>query len=243
MPEQRKTLLVELDCLLDTRLATLHCIDPLLAKTVFDTPAYFTRDWDDWSTFTQGQVTASDFATAYAQRGIATLKAARPTGIVALLKKITHYLDLQRHAFPDVDSVEVVVNTHPYPLSQQACRTIETLVYRYCHFMTKVTTTQLPFSEITPLAIKTQWDAVILYDFDAWFHHHGKTLNTVLIPRNQLIVPRRYRMNPQALIEDFHDEVKAELPFDLLQMACVERVELVMLPLKDFSILRHTSGS
>lgn len=236
MADNIKTVLVELDSLLDTRLATIESIDPIVAKTLFNNPAYFTRQWDDWSTLTHGCIDEERFQKAYEQRDIDTLKRARPTRIVKLIKEITTHLDNQRHVLPDVSGVELIVNIYPYSLNHEAQEVLKTLVYSYCHFMTVVKTIRRPYEQLTPLAMKNHWDGVILYDFDQWFQHHGKSLNTVLIPRNQLVVPKRYLRSPAPLEKEYEAEVKEDYPFDILALACIERIELVMLDLKEFSI-------
>tara|TARA_B100000929_G_scaffold268793_1_gene237839 strand:- start:222 stop:962 length:741 start_codon:yes stop_codon:yes gene_type:complete len=231
-----KTLLVELDCLLDTRLGTLERLSPAAANTTFNGKAYFDRDYDDWERFTDGLVSRDAFMKAYTERDIETLALSRPTRFLRSLKDITGGLESQKIDLPDVEHVRVAVNVHPYQLSDKEKETLTTLVYGYCDVGTEVVVKDIPIQKLTPSAIGDYWDGVVLYDFDQWFKLHVDALNRTLIPRNSMLTAALYVKHPDQLKEEIPEGMEGVSAFALTELSLVERLGLEMLKAREFSI-------
>lgn len=236
-PEENKTVLVELDCLLDTRLGTVERINPAAANRLYLGDAYYERDIDDWATLTEGVVDNATFQSHYAARDAHTLELSRPTRMLGFIKRLTQDLDASKVMSPEIESVHVVVNVHPYTLSERECEVLETLVYSYCAIGTKVTTTSLAYEAITPETMETHFDGVVLYEFDRWFTLHAEALNQKLIPRNSLFSPALYIKPPEALKKETPEEFHSVTPFAQLEMAMVERLGLELFRVKEFSVV------
>lgn len=234
--EETKRFLVELDCLLDTRLGTLEHYSPPIAYTVYQNPDYFKRDWDNWEGLSKGGITNNKFWELYAQRDVEVLSKSRPTSILGFLGKITKELDMARITSPEVEHIQVDVNVFPYELSETEKDQLRTLVFHYCALGTEVNVVSLSLKSITPQLLKERYDGLILYEFDNWFTHHVNTLNHVLIPRHAVFAPALYIKDPAELLEETPEEFLDISPFAQFEMALIERISLELLNAKEFSV-------
>lgn len=231
-----KNILVDLDSLLDTRLGTIEKMNPEAANLLFCGKAYYEREIDDWETLTGGLISNEAFKAEYAKRDKHTLELSRPTNILTMLHKITRELDMARITAPDIEHIKVSVNCYPYEFTESERKAIATLVFSYCSLGTDVTTTSLSLADITPTLMQSDYDGVILYDFDGWFTHHCTELNTVLIPRNAMFAPALYVKDPKEMFDEMPEELKGVSPFSMMEIAFVERLSLELLRAKEFSI-------
>lgn len=241
MAGEVKTLLVELDCLLDTRLATVSHLDQEAATALLTDPAYRERDRDDFGELTQGRITHDQFIEAYAARDKDVLKQARPTRIIKLVHEIALEIEQQRMTTPGIDSLVIDINVYPYELSDTEREYICSAIRYYVGMEPTIQTVSITPEDLTPTAIRDNWDGVILYDFDQWFTHHANALNTVLIPRHLMFVPALFIKrveNPEDLVVEGAENMT---PFTMLEMSMVERLSLEMLRPKEFSIIDLTA--
>jgi hypothetical protein len=235
-----KHILVELDCLLDTRLATLELLSPVATQELINSGAYWTRESDDFELLTHGAIRTSDFNTAYAQRNKETLKRARPTKAIKLLSSIAKEVELQKIDAPNIESLKIAVNVYPYTLTVDEIRILCTAVMCYGGLETEVTTVNKALKELTPKAIKQQWDGLIIYNFDDWFTHNAELLTTTPIPRHLLFAPALY-IKPIERPEDV--QITSTTggvinPFTAVEMAMVAHLCLELLRPEEFSIVR-----
>lgn len=235
---ETRTLYIDLDSLLDTRLATLASLDTQAASELVSRGSnYRQRDTDDWTTLTDGSVTTEEFLEAYAKRNKETLKVARPTKAVQLLRQMSSTLVEQSLSEPDVDRIRVVVNTYPYELTEKEEQLIVGAVMVYCNIASDVITTWMSLEEMKPAYIKENWDGVVFYDFDAWLSVHGQDLNEVRMPSHSFIAPALF-VKP---VDDYQEllvpGLETHTPFEIMEMAMVERLELTLVCPSYFSIL------
>lgn len=230
-----KNMLVELDCLLDTRISTVSLINEKAAVELLK-PEYRKRTWDDIHTLTGGLVDNETFREAYDNRGVETLINARCTAIVVMLNHFLMELEDQSTDSPEFDSTRVDVNVYPYDLSSDEQEMLVTAVMAYAGIQTQVKVVRFPYAEITPKRLKDNYHAVILYDFDKWFSLHVEALEHVRIPRCTMLAPALYVKDPgdEALeIEELPDKT----PFEVLEMAVIERLGLELLEPRLFSLV------
>lgn len=237
--EQQRSLLVELDCLLDTRIAAINQIDPAVAAQLLEGRDYHTRQRDNFEKMTQGAITDTQFREAYAARNKETLKCARPTNIVRLLYEITQELEAQLITEKDFEGFQIEINIYPYELTYGECEAIKSAVMHYTSFSTNFEVVSVPPKHIDPPTIKKRWDGLILYDFDTWFTHHVETLNKVLLPRHLMFVPALYIKEDDEEFQEIADEIHS--PFELLTYSMTERLKMNFLPPKEFSIIDLTT--
>lgn len=233
-----KTLLVELDCLLDTRLATVSRLNGAAAVKLLEGDAYWERDRDDFQLLTDGVITNAAFKDQYRRRDKDTLKRARPTGIVHLLRSICDEVEVQKLSHADIDSLKIDVNVYPYQLTEREQDVLCTAVMSYAGLETEIRVVNIAPVDLTPTRIRRDWDGVIIYDFDGWFTMHVEELNRVLIPRHLMFAPALYLKDPEGL-EELPTRGEARMtPFTALEICMVERICLELLRAKEFSIVR-----
>ena len=106
------SILVSLDCLLDTRLATVSKINLDIANKLLDGDDYHTRDQDVFV-----GIDKEYFKEVYKNRDIETLKKSSLTNIVPLLRHLVSKLKEQSIVRPFHDGGNIVVNMYPYKLT------------------------------------------------------------------------------------------------------------------------------
>ena len=237
--ETIKRILVELDCLLDTRIAVLNSLSPLATKEILKSGAYRDRKSDDFELLTKGVIKNSDFINAYAKRNKETLKRSQPTNIVKLLSTISKEVELQKLETPVTESLKIIVNVFPYKLTEDEIRILSTAVMCYGGMESEVTVTNKSLKELSPTEIKKSWDGLIIYEFDNWFTLHSEALDKTPIPRHLMFAPALY-IKP---IEE-KDEVVTTAeggtinPFTVVEMAMVAHLCLELLRPEEFSLIK-----
>lgn len=183
---------VELDCLLDTRLATLYDIHPELVEKVL-TEGYTTRTEDKF-----GLVTKETFTFFYEKRTKQILANALPTLCCRIVKEMCGKIEKQAKVSIEYGGAAIYVDTHPYKLTDaEAIFLIEKLVL----FMGPTIDIQLidygPL-ELTPQFCKERLGAVIMYDCGKWLDTHTTNDNfrRCQIPDVSLYIPSIYFGRP-----------------------------------------------
>lgn len=232
--ESVKTILVDIDSLLDTRIGTVSLLSSEGAKKLVSS-MYFNRLIDDFETLTGGLVTNEDYLERYQRRDKETLMASRPTRIFNLLSDILKDLELQRTIMPDVSEVILGINFHPYVLDYTERSLILDIINSNLPLNVKFTLkgVDIPIDDLRPSKLKDEWDSLILYDFNLWFERHANELDTVLIPRNIIISPALFIRK----FDDIAENIKELNPFRILEMVLLERVTLELIGVKEFSLL------
>lgn len=234
-----KTILVEIDCLLDTRLALLETLHEDAVDTVLKND-YLSRDRDDYEILTKGLIDQDTFINAYANRDKTVLEKARPTMIIDFLRAIIMELDYQKSTTPYVERVKVAVNYFPYKLSEEEKDVICLSVGHYLPKETWVETVSISPMNLLPSVIGESYEGVIMYNFDGWFIEHAKTLDTTAIPQNKIYAPaffvKDYTEEELEEVDRELKELNLENPFEYLEMAIGSRVDLELLRAELFSI-------
>lgn len=231
-----KKILVELDCLLDTRIATVALIESAAASAMIDNN-YQNREIDDYYQLTNGLVTTEQFKQRYYDRDVDTLKGSLPTNMVKYLRSISINLSKQKIADPEVEGLTVYVNVNPYQLTEEEKQQLSLVVGHYLYPETVVKIIDLKMSSLTPSKIKHDWDAVILYDFNHWFSENVTTLDTVAIPRNIMYAPALYLDHVPSKEELTNEEGVVVNAFHLMEASVASKLALEFLNPALFSLM------
>lgn len=192
-------LLIQLDCLLDTRLATISKCNPSIAKEIVQTDEllqkYRQRVSDEMESIHPG-IDQNRFNQAYKERDVETLMASGPTELQFLLGVMIE--DMEREAnrgSPLVTGVEIDVNVWPYKLNQEERDMIAAAVTARAGIETPVRTIEIPTRELTSYFIKERgWVAIIHYSLEEWiketFVRYDPNNPPTCIPSVNFITPR-----------------------------------------------------
>lgn len=230
MREDEVRIWVELETLLDVRLALIHLIDPDATPVVLKN-GYDQRPIDDWEKLSLGRVSNSVFSEAYRDRNKGVLKEAVPTRMNVYLKQLCKEIIDQRDTTPFGRSVHVEVNTWPYEFSSDEKEVLCAMVGFYVGEEVKVTTRYKTLEYLTPKRLRDDYSAVILYDFNEWFRFHHKALEEGGCPRTVLFAAALFigEVPDPDFLKDSMSAFSTNDPFRLLEMSLVAKIHLQFL--------------
>lgn len=242
-PDDTWRVWVDLDTLLDTRLATLCRIDPELVPVCLSN-RYLDRPIDDWEYMTNNAITRDTFDEAYRDRDKDTLKEAVPTQMVEFLGKESRRHTERRLTSAEVNNVEVVVNIWPYDFTEAEKTTLIAMVAHYLGEETDITVERQPLEYLTPRLLRDSYSAVVTYEFNEWFRIHHQELDKGGCPRVTIYGPELFLKeipDPDTVKEELADFTTQD-PFRLLEMSVVTRFNLQLLPAWYFSAIDLTAA-
>lgn len=236
--------LIDLDCLLDTRLGTLSTLNEDAVRDLLLTNKWHTRKSDDIGSYCK-DVTTAEFKEAYEDRGKYTLSQSRVTNIVKTLafenKKMLERMSAGTEPLEDYG---LVINSHPYNLTLeeelQIALSIKELMggdppIKFIRLLPEST-------RLTYLDLKGFTD-YITYDIAGWIY---REFNDCAKPEDFVSFPNITVWGPKLLqSEDSIKEVLKEhseiderdSPFDLTRVVFGSCVKLEFLPIEDFCII------
>lgn len=166
----KHNILIDLDVLLDTRIATLVRLNPEEAIRLLE-GGYSTRVTDDLSNM-NSVITNELYKTAYDTRDVETLKISRMTNYIfelaVLIKQLTENLAKDNTRVLDPC---VVINYYPYKELED--ETLQQIVYAVEQYITEAITVKSVYLAPEELDLKALKAADVLtyitYDFQGWF--------------------------------------------------------------------------
>lgn len=231
------TIYVELDALLDTRLATLHRIDPELAKRVWREEAYYHRQED---VFTQWEgPDKTTFREHYDRRDVDTLKHSTITQITSVLGEVVSKLEDRYLLNPTGKPPTVELNTWPYRLTEEQRILFINAVMYYSGTQTPVRTVWFAPEQLTMTLLRKRYAFMFMYDFAYWAQRHYESFPKDPLPALTMFAPSIFLdgvPTPEMLTE-FGIRADAS-PTRLVEVAMAEFLGLDLMPTYFFSLLR-----
>lgn len=234
--ETIKTILVDLDCLLDTRLSTVHLINPEAVPIMLDKNVYHDRKKDDYYKLTKGMISNETFIDKYYDRDKETLKASVPTNMLKLLHEITYTVGEQTISEPDVKLVEVIVNIHPYKLNYEEKEVLINSFSVYLFPETKISIIDKPISYLSPKVLASFYDGYITYEFDQWYLEHQEELIKNPMPRNIIFAPAIFVKEEPTAEELLEQGIENLTAFEIMEKALLPYVSLEFLKVDTYSL-------
>lgn len=231
-------ILVELDAMLDTRLATVARINPEAAVALVQHPDYYTRTSDNFEKITG--IPHAEYVQAYANRNSELLAHSRPTHAVIMLWEMTNELFELSRTTPEVpDGVTLEINTYPYQLDDEDREWICSALNAYCMPGTKIVPTYLSPSQLTPVMLKKQYSAYVVYNFDRWYSANSQILAQLPMPRVTIYAPAIFVNDEPQWTEEDKKHLQGKDPFGLFEQSHATMVKLHFFDSNGFSILQH----
>lgn len=228
-------LLIELDALLDTRLATVARLSVENAVQLASTK-YRNRLSKDL-TLLNPEIDMQAFNEAYSKRDLTTLMASKMTGGVFLLAGMVEELENQTHDTPFLSALEIDVNVYPYKVDESVEIALINSVMAYAGLETKVNIVNLSPESLRPGIIKSTWAGLMMYDFDNWLNLHNVELTTSKIPTITIIAPALFKDVIPKEDDLKNDSGEVLKPFTTVEMALCEFVSVSFVDSKYFSII------
>jgi len=233
-------LLLDMDCLFDTRMGTLLDVAPDLASTL-SVKAYRQRQLDDFTTVTEGKVSTEAFQARYATRDLEILKKSLITGIVPIL--ITYVEGLQERLFRkiDVSGINIDLNIYPYTLPGPLLESIQNHLRALFPPFVEIGVGRYGPEQLTPEFFDLYYNGWVTYDLHAWLAQHHDAL--LIKPLNQLsvIIPKLFTKEPGEHENTEDETFKGADRHGLFEMVMEDFLHLEHIPVEDFCYL--TPGS
>jgi hypothetical protein len=234
--------LVSLDALLDTRIATVAKLGGHdLAVQVLQ-GNYHTRKDDKFP-----GVSVEAYNTLYAARDEETLSLSCSTNIDAFLRDLVHSLLKQTFLRPFHQEVRVVVNTYPYQLSDEViAQILGAIVDKLIPdpgltVPLSVVAECLPDEALTPDYCKANFSAMLMYDYGHWFSVQQLALLKRPMPEVTLFAPKLYFVQTPTEEQIAQEQTEFDWgPFESLQRAVRGGIDLQFLDIEQFSIVKPT---
>ena len=236
MNQEQQRIYVELDCLLDTRLATLSRIDPQHAVKAVQDPRYYNRVIDDFTEICG--VGVAEFKEAYAKRDVVTLQASLMTQVPIMLNELVKKLEAESVETPFSKGVEVEVNYWPYKLSAEEIDGLQLSIMYYSGIQTLVKMVSIPQDKVSLRYLKARYTGAFIYNLSEFLEARGVELTEVVMPDFPLIAPGLWKDRVPAPEEIVSEGISPDIvPFRFIEMSLTTNFQLSMIPAKFFSII------
>jgi len=161
--------MVDIDSLLDTRIATVARINEEAAVALIKTPEYARRQSDELHTLTK-LITKEQFDEGYRLRDWQTLAYSRPTEVLWLLGEMVRQSEQDMVAVaPKGSSIQVDINFYPYQLTEEEKRELILMVASYSGTFALVREVYIPLEDLSLSLINDhKWNAMFIYHGKEW---------------------------------------------------------------------------
>lgn len=217
------SLLIELDCLFDTRLGALMLMGEETLKHAL--PQYFQRPIDYFKDINNNQ-----FLHLYANRDKEVLKNTGITQFKNFIEEFVSKTNQQVMNSPFHYKPKIVINIHPYVLDEEEIKVIILGVKTFTKGHADIEVVDMPYEALTPSFLKANISIIILYEYYKWLdiHSASKAFKRTTCPEVTMMGPAIYFKKPSKIEDEpFSDVEKLAAPF----------IGLKLLPVEFFSVL------
>lgn len=223
--------LVDLDCLLDTRLGLLAQHKGVVAEQVVQNRQYHERQRDEFP-----GVSFEQFKALVKQRNVETLKLSVLTNIFEFLHLVVMSRLQECNEHNEVFSMEVVVNTYPYDLSSAESDAIVQIVAAKLAETVTVKAVRHADGFLTPKYCKDNFQVMVRYWWEEWLACQMKNFEIAAMPQVTVFVPALYEKLPTH--EDLQECERMQVkPFQASEKALAPLFALRIIDARLFSIV------
>lgn len=220
---QSSNILVDLDSILDTRLATLQRLGTDAVQNALNND-YFTRIADEFENI--------DFKAEYAKRDHKTLYQALVTPIISVINEFTQQTLTALVGSPFRRQPKLLLNIYPYQLDDQQTQAIVQGLAKVTLNTIDIEVVNLNPEEITPIYVKHNLAVMILYDYCQWLDIHSQNKNFLetQCPQVRLVVPLLLRS------KNVIDTIPLAEAVDAVERYASLFIRLMFHPVQEFSV-------
>lgn len=217
---------VDLDSLFDTRLATLHLLDPEKTLPLLR-ESYFKRDYDEFEGYDTEQ-----YKNAWKTRDQETIRNSVVTDVPRLILFFAEKTLRARSSTPLVAQPLLHLNIHPYKLPESAINSIIHGVKLLTKGLIDIEVIDTPISQLTPKHIKERYTTMVMYEYWEWLEYHAqqKNFDNVFCPEITLIGPAIVRS------KEAWEEVKVIDIYKVIEQYSSMFIKLTLYPVTTFSV-------
>lgn len=238
-------ILIELDALLDTRLAAIaHISEDLADKVINSGYMKYERLSDEMELYYEG-VDGDLYSSIYKQRGeLGLCKKAFVTNMLFKLDGIVRDHELKALAGnPETGNVEIDLNIYPYKLTQEEATELSSLVERDVGIVAKVNIVNIPYNKINFAFInQCKYTMLVFYNFNQWLYESLDGVKDRPIGTPSVIVVAPALFPNRSILEDRKNFKTADGkfidPFDALTFKLADLFSLRFVDVGDFCLLK-----
>ena len=232
MTEKVSAVFVELDCVLDTRLATIYKdFGASVAEQALKSN-YMSRTVDKFPT-----IAYDDFQKAYSLRNKLTLKDALKTPLTRMIQEFVLGTFANNTNTPFHQVAKIIVNIYPYELNEDEVRLIRDIFVTVTKGKADVEVVRMTISEITPQYLKEEVSLIVMYDYHLWLEAQSVNGNfkRQACPEIGLMAPMMFKKYP-ITNEDKKIIKGIDTPlFDYIAKTIAPFIRPVFIPIEHFS--------
>lgn len=229
----KQNTLIDLDCLVDTRLGLLfqryrnHYNK--LSDVQMNDIIHRTHDtmWQ-WAC-----VSEDDWCTQYDKRDVGTLKHSLPTDMMVNLKPIIMSKYVEGKTSPVHYPLHLFINIYPYVLDNEECEVLVDAIKECTFDDLDVDVVRLSPESLTPGSVKDSYQVLFMYEGVKWLELHKQELLDCKMPRTILNLPGYLIDNKEAMEAAEQENVD---PFERAKVAMSEFITLEFLSPNFFSL-------
>lgn len=216
---------IELDAILDTRLAILANLDDVLLKKILE--KYHNRDEDVFPGMDD-----SLFKELYANRTKEILSNSIITPMIELIKEFSQKTLKLLVSTPFHYKPKIILNIYPYELIEDEIVILISTIVNETNELADVQVVNMTYEEITPKYVKNNVSIMVLYEYYKWLEIHSANENfkKTTCPDIALLGPRIYfKPKPKRIEEDPHQAMEFLAgPFIGLKLISIEHFSMVL---------------
>lgn len=233
MSNQGFTILVELDCLLDTRLGTIARIDPQLAAQLLIDNKWHTRRSDHVDGLDMNR-----YHALYSQRDAETLRHSVVTGLFARLRNDLVRLVETGQAEAQSGGIRLMVNLYPYQISEEVKTQLVEIFAAETLASATIELVDYSVEQLTAEFCKRTFQAMFMYDYNAWLNAHASEFQACQLPQVALVSPEIYFVPMPDPNELEKISKEAAPPLGAMEMFASQIVGLQLTDVVYFSVVR-----
>lgn len=221
------TVLIELDALLDTRLATVASFGDSALDALFQSD-YHNRLMDSFP-----GVDKAAYDLAYSKRDKTILKNAIITPIAEMIKEFTFNTLKQLLNSPFHYQPKILVNIHPYKLTDSEISILMSSLIAITNKKADIQVIDVAYKDITPSYVKNHISIMVLYEYYKWLEIHSlnEKFKKVTCPEVTLIGPALIFTDQASQITDIKES------FEAVQTLAAPLIGLRLVPVENFSMV------
>lgn len=183
-------ILIELDCLLDTRLGTLveHYSEDQVLEVLKSN--YHEREFDNFP-----GIDYEEFQERYRKRDKRVLLNSMRTSILPMVLDFVKHTTMGSISTPFVYVPKVIVNTYPYDLTLEEQEIFKDLIFTITNGMSDIEIVRMSYSELTPGWLNNNVGVMVIYGYEDWLEAHARSgvFKRKTCPDVTMIAPAIYK--------------------------------------------------
>jgi hypothetical protein len=217
----KQTIFVELDALMDTRAGTLALMGNDALETCV-TAEYFKRLNDFFK--------VEGFKEKYQKRDISTLKQSMVTPVLRMIKEFVKSTLLNNLNSPHVFKPEIILNIHPYTLSEQESSRFIEILASVTNMEADIRIVSMDNDELSAQYVRNHVSVMVMYHGIAWMDVQADAGRF-----NKRACPDVTVICPALLVKENVDMERN--PFQILETITAPIIGLKFFPIEDFSMI------